>query len=80
MTKVKDPGNRSEESELGLTTRSVAVGCITLTRYLRTRDPDLSDYLGTALANATESGLSKADLALLKIMVETCASSRMRSE
>ncbi len=72
MTRVQEPdGNLDGGSEL--TARSVAVGCITLTRYLRKRDSDLSAYLAGCLHNAVEAGLSNEDLKLLRMMVATCA-------
>lgn len=72
MTRVQEPDDKIDRDS-DVTARSVAVGCITLTRYLRIRHPDLSAYLASSLHNALEAGLSKEDLKLLKMMVATCA-------
>jgi hypothetical protein len=51
----------NEAGDSTLTQRGIAIACITIARYLRTRDPSFRQYLDSSLEHAESSGLAKED-------------------
>ncbi len=59
----------STTSGSSLSSRSLAVALITLTRYLADRDPGLLAYLQSSVTHAEASKLSDGDLAALRLVL-----------
>ncbi len=56
---------------IGLSTRAVAVACVTIARYLQEQDAGFANYVKGSLANAATAGLGETDLVFLRLLVRS---------
>ena len=73
MSRMTDPLSKTDDPLIGksdakLSSRALAVGVITMARFIGHSDPALSGYLRESLRHAEQSGLGPDDLVFLKLL------------